>query len=123
MYAIRSYYAQHYRDARILTIYEGTSGIQALDLVGRKILRNEGRAAQALLAEIESCIGELTANPALAELGQRLAQALQQAQRALQWLLHSGAQSATAAGAISYPLLMLMGYLCRITSYNVCYTK
>jgi len=104
--------AQHYRDARILTIYEGTSGIQALDLVGRKILRNEGRAAQALLAEIESCIGELTANPALAELGQRLAQALQQAQRALQWLLHSGAQSATAAGAISYPLLMLMGYLC-----------
>ncbi len=46
--------AQHLRDARITTIYEGTTGIQALDLVGRKILRDEGAAVDALVAEIRS---------------------------------------------------------------------
>lgn len=46
--------AQHYRDAKITTIYEGTTGIQALDLVGRKILRDEGQAAFELLAEMST---------------------------------------------------------------------
>ncbi|MCY3988301.1 MAG: acyl-CoA dehydrogenase family protein, partial [Gammaproteobacteria bacterium] len=50
--------AQHYRDARIITIYEGTSGIQAGDLVGRKIIRDKGRALGELLEEI----GETLAN-------------------------------------------------------------
>ena len=44
--------AQHLRDARITTIYEGTTGIQALDLVGRKILRDEGAAVDALVTEM-----------------------------------------------------------------------
>lgn len=46
--------AQHYRDAKITTIYEGTTGIQALDLIGRKILRDEGQAAFELLAEMST---------------------------------------------------------------------
>ena len=45
--------AQHYRDAKITTIYEGTTGIQALDLIGRKILRDEGLAAFELLSEMK----------------------------------------------------------------------
>ena len=48
--------AQHLRDARITTIYEGTTGIQANDLVGRKIGREQGRTALALLAEIEKML-------------------------------------------------------------------
>ncbi len=46
--------AQHFRDARITTIYEGTTGIQSLDLVGRKILRDQGRAAGELVADIRA---------------------------------------------------------------------
>ena len=52
--------AQHYRDARILTIYEGTTAIQANDLVGRKTARDGGAAAQALLAQIDQTIAALT---------------------------------------------------------------
>ena len=44
--------AQHLRDARITTIYEGTTGIQAMDLVGRKIAREGGATARAWLAEV-----------------------------------------------------------------------
>src|SRR6185369_3740519 len=48
--------AQHYRDARILPIYEGTTAIQANDLVGRKTARDGGAAAQVLLAQIDQTI-------------------------------------------------------------------
>jgi 3-(methylthio)propanoyl-CoA dehydrogenase len=51
--------AQHYRDARILPIYEGTTAIQANDLVGRKTVRDGGQAAQALLAQIDETIAAL----------------------------------------------------------------
>ena len=48
--------AQHMRDARILPIYEGTTGIQALDFVGRKILHDEGRAMKSLLADMRATV-------------------------------------------------------------------
>ncbi|SAL02189.1 acyl-CoA dehydrogenase [Caballeronia calidae] len=51
--------AQHYRDARILTIYEGTTAIQANDLIGRKTLRDGGAAARAILAEIDETLAAL----------------------------------------------------------------
>ncbi|GGB78432.1 acyl-CoA dehydrogenase [Marinobacterium zhoushanense] len=104
--------AQHYRDARILTIYEGTTGIQALDLVGRKILRNQGAAVNALLDEIEECSRELAATPELSVLNRHLVKALDEARQAVGWLLDKGAQSADAPGAVSVPFMMLMGYLC-----------
>ena len=53
--------AQHYRDARILAIYEGTNGIQALDLVGRKFLRDGGKAMVALIADMEKSAAQLAA--------------------------------------------------------------
>jgi hypothetical protein len=58
--------AQYYRDAKILTIYEGTTAIQANDLVGRKTARDGGQTAQAIAAQIEKTEGELaraTASP------------------------------------------------------------
>ena len=53
--------AQHYRDARITPIYEGTNGIQALDLLGRKLMRDRGAAAHALIAEMRGLAGLSTA--------------------------------------------------------------
>ncbi len=52
--------AQHFRDARITTIYEGTSSIQAQDLVGRKIIRDNGKAIGELIGEINQTIAELS---------------------------------------------------------------
>src|SRR5438045_9330334 len=51
--------AQHLRDARITTIYEGTTGIQANDLVGRKLARDEGRAARAVAGAIRETLAAL----------------------------------------------------------------
>jgi alkylation response protein AidB-like acyl-CoA dehydrogenase len=53
--------AQFYRDARIAPIYEGTNGIQAMDLLGRKVLRDEGTAAQALIQSISATVNSLAA--------------------------------------------------------------
>ena len=52
--------AQHYRDARITSIYEGTNGIQAQDLVGRKVIRDNGKAIRELIGEINQTIAELS---------------------------------------------------------------
>jgi len=52
--------AQYLRDARITTIYEGTTGIQANDLVGRKTARDDGATARAVIAEIEKTATQLT---------------------------------------------------------------
>ena len=69
--------AQHYRDARILTIYEGTTAIQANDLVGRKTLRDGGELAKNLLAQVTATAAELisSGNAELVAIGQRLAAA------------------------------------------------
>ncbi len=53
--------AQHMRDARILPIYEGTNGIQALDFIGRKCLRDGGQAVKVLLAEMQATVDQLAA--------------------------------------------------------------
>src|SRR6266536_980466 len=55
--------AQHYRDARIITIYEGTTGIQANDLIGRKTARDGGKTALAVIAEMQKLDGELGKQP------------------------------------------------------------
>ena len=65
--------AQHYRDARIAPIYEGTNGIQALDLVGRKLRLNGGATLRRLCAEMAATADTLSGDPALAAVGQRLA--------------------------------------------------
>jgi len=102
--------AQHYRDARILTIYEGTTGIQALDLVGRKTLSDRGAALESLLQEIETDLQSLSdANPQLVEA---MRQALTSGQQARDWLLENGAKDPAAAGAGSVSMMMLLGYLC-----------
>ncbi|MBY4675122.1 acyl-CoA dehydrogenase C-terminal domain-containing protein [Marinobacterium arenosum] len=104
--------AQHYRDARILTIYEGTTGIQALDLVGRKTLLNNGELLAELLAEIEQTVVALEGSEQLSALGGALRTALTGGQQARQWLLDNAPADRDAAGSVSVNFMMLFGYLC-----------
>ncbi len=104
--------AQHYRDARILTIYEGTTGIQALDLVGRKTLMNKGEALADLLTEIEETVVALEGEAAFAEQGKALREALEAGQGARAWLLENAEADPAAAGAVSVHFMMLFGFLC-----------
>jgi alkylation response protein AidB-like acyl-CoA dehydrogenase len=101
--------AQHFRDARITTIYEGTTGIQANDLVGRKILRDKGAALAALLADLRATDAELAPHADLATIRQAHADGCAAVEAAGRWLaVHAGDSPATP-GAASYHMLMLLG--------------
>ena len=106
--------AQHLRDARITTIYEGTTGIQANDLVGRKVGREQGRTAFALIAEMEKILATLPTSKHvhLSAIGDRLASAIAPLKEATQWIsqAYAGNPAAVAAGSVYY--LKLMGITC-----------
>jgi alkylation response protein AidB-like acyl-CoA dehydrogenase len=106
--------AQYLRDARITAIYEGTTGIQANDLVGRKIARDGGAAAQALLATIQRFEGELAeaGDPDLLAIGGALAAGVGALGDSVRWILdtYRGDPRAVHAGAV--PFLELMGVVC-----------
>jgi alkylation response protein AidB-like acyl-CoA dehydrogenase len=91
--------AQHLRDARIAAIYEGTNGIQAGDLVGRKLGRDKGEAARELFAEIAASLGDFTG--ATTGLRQPLADGLIALEDATAWLVEAEPAFA-AAGAVPY---------------------
>jgi alkylation response protein AidB-like acyl-CoA dehydrogenase len=103
--------AQHYRDARITTIYEGTTAIQANDLVGRKTLSNNGEVLASLLADIGETAGQLRQNDELAPLGTALQEACAAGDESRQWLLGHAAENRNVAGAAGVNYLMLLGYL------------
>jgi hypothetical protein len=98
--------AQHYRDARIITIYEGTTGIQANDLVGRKTARDAGAAAIAVLAEMEKLDGELSrqSGPEFAAIRRELAAAVTALRTVVEWVVktYGGDPRAVHAGAVPY---------------------
>jgi hypothetical protein len=101
--------AQHQRDARILPIYEGTNGIQALDLVGRKILNDKGAAMTDMIADMEHDLahlgGQLTSMQA-----QHMQASIQALQDSYQTLLAT-TEDPLLPGAISFDMLMLAGYV------------
>ncbi len=103
--------AQHLRDARITTIYEGTTAIQANDLVNRKILRDKGAFARQLLGDITALAAELSAgaDANLRAVGTRLAAAAASASLAVDWLVTDGAENPQLAAAAAVPMLELMG--------------
>ncbi len=98
--------AQHLRDARISTIYEGTTGIQANDLVGRKVGREAGATMKALVAEMRRfCAGLAGADDAtLRAIASRMARALESLERATDWIVavHATDPGAVAAGSVYY---------------------
>ncbi|WP_404381761.1 acyl-CoA dehydrogenase [Caenispirillum salinarum] len=96
--------AQYYRDARIAPIYEGTNGIQANDLVFRKVARDKGAAAASCIAEMHETVK--TAEGDLAYMGETLAEGIDSLQKATDALV--GADPVTVAAA-AYPYLRLFG--------------
>jgi alkylation response protein AidB-like acyl-CoA dehydrogenase len=103
--------AQYLRDARITTIYEGTTGIQANDLVGRKIVRDGGQAAFALIGAISQVRQELSRshNPHLGSLGRSLERGIQALDQAVRYVVEHGRDDIRTAQAGAEPLLNLMG--------------
>ena len=96
--------AQYYRDARILPIYEGTNGIQALDLLGRKLLRDQGAAVRDLIAELRHGLPRAdTASPQIAALRPPLTEAIDCLERTTGWLLQAGAESLAKGAAAATP--------------------
>ncbi|WP_019833105.1 acyl-CoA dehydrogenase C-terminal domain-containing protein [Sphingomonas sp. PR090111-T3T-6A] len=106
---IREYGMEQYvRDARIAMIYEGTNGVQAMDLVGRKLPRHGGKAAMALFGLISADIAQAKDGPQ-AELAGHLEKAVGQLQAGALWLMQNGMKDPNNAGAAAYPLMTMMG--------------
>ncbi len=103
--------AQHYRDARILPIYEGTNGIQAIDLMGRKLAIGKGKAVRELVAEIFPTASALkSADDAwLHTIGARLEAGLAAVQSATGWMLERRGHAQPDALAGATPYLKLLG--------------
>ena len=106
--------AQHFRDARILPIYEGTTAIQALDLIGRKVLMDGGVALESLLSDMAATANELSAssNADAQAFGASFAQAVDKARAAKEWLLTNAPSEKELSQAVCFDMLMAMGYLC-----------
>jgi alkylation response protein AidB-like acyl-CoA dehydrogenase len=100
---------QFVRDARIAMIYEGANGIQAIDLVGRKLPRDGGRALQAFFAEVSGYIKDKGADEALAPYVKPLGQALGELQQATMWLMQNALSNPDNAGAGSNDYMHLFG--------------
>jgi len=106
--------AQHLRDARITTIYEGTTAIQANDFVGRKILRDQGKAFADLCEDMTQTSRTLTehTDPDLQRLGAQLAEGINTLKRTVDWLLTQNSSDSSDLSAVffgSVPLLMMAG--------------
>ena len=103
--------AQHLRDARILPIYEGTNGIQARDLVGRKVAKDGGETMLALVAEMQALAGELEAAPGddLAAIRDGVVASAEALADATRWVAQSVKQDLVTALAGSVPFLRLAG--------------
>ena len=100
---------QYVRDVRIAQIYEGTNGVQGMDLVGRKLAMNGGRALQAFLKLVADEVAEAKDVEKLAAFAQALEKASGQLQAATMWLMQNAMQNPENAGAGAVPYMHLMG--------------
>jgi hypothetical protein len=104
--------AQYYRDARILTIYEGTTAIQANDLIGRKTLRDGGAVAKAVAAQVRATVAVLEQRNSVAAraMAKRLAEAVQAYEEVVSYVVANTRSSIKEVFAGSVPYLMMAGY-------------
>lgn len=102
--------SQFLRDSRIAMIYEGTNGVQALDLVGRKLGQHGGRAVMGFLAELDAFVAENQGSAELAPFLEALASAKAQLQEGALWLMQNGMADFDNAGAASHDFLQLFGF-------------
>ena len=110
-YIVDSGMEQFVRDARISMIYEGANGVQAMDLVGRKLGAGGGRAVQALFAVLDAECAEATDDAAVKDVSERLAKATGELKAATMWFLQHGMTDRNAVGAGAYAYMTLMGHV------------
>ena len=102
--------AQHYRDARIAAIYEGTTAIQANDLVGRKLVRDNGHGFGELMSEIQATIDECDSEE-LKVMASKLSEAKMDAESAAQFIMEHSREP-VLMGGVAVNFLMQLGYVC-----------
>jgi alkylation response protein AidB-like acyl-CoA dehydrogenase len=101
--------SQYLRDSRIAMIYEGANGVQALDLVGRKLAADGGRALTRFFADLDACAAALRGDAALQPFADGVARAKAELQEATMWLMQNGFANPDNAGAASSDYLHLFG--------------
>lgn len=103
--------AQHFRDSRILPIYEGTNGIQANDLIGRKILREDGESVEEYLEELDALINGLNdrGGDDFASIRKHLAGGIDVLRQAVDWILNTGEENRPAVDAGAAYFLKMFG--------------
>ena len=103
--------AQHYRDARITTIYEGTTGIQAADLVRRKLLGDGGGLIRQVISTIQTDVARVSSNDGkeISEICTAMREALSRLEGATEWILESATRNPRLPFAASFHYLMLWG--------------
>ena len=101
--------SQYLRDARITPIYEGTTGIQANDLIGRKIARDGGRVAQGVMEEMRAVASALVAAPSLGGVGSSLAAGVASLEAGIRFVVENYARDVRRVSVGAVPLLRLFG--------------
>ncbi len=101
--------AQYLRDARITPIYEGTTGIQANDLIGRKLARDGGRAAQTVIADMRGVAKELAAVPNLSQSAAVFSGAIDSLELAMRFVVQNYAADIRSVSVGAVPMLKLFG--------------
>lgn len=101
--------SQYVRDARITMIYEGANGVQAMDLVGRKLAKNGGRAVQALFALVDQECAAAKKKPTLTDIATQLEKANGELKAATMWFMQNGMANPNNVGAGAHHYMHLMG--------------
>lgn len=104
--------SQFVRDARIAMIYEGTNGVQAMDLCGRKLGANGGAAIQAFFALVKREIAEAKDHAVLGVLAEKLGKALAEQQAATLWFMQNAMANPNNLGAGAHNYMHVMGIVC-----------
>ena len=108
-YIVENGMEQFVRDARIAMIYEGANGVQAMDLVGRKLAANGGRAVQAFFAMVDAECEAAKADAALAPLAEKLAKSNAELKASTLWLMQNAMANPNNAGAGAHHYMHIMG--------------
>ena len=101
--------SQFVRDARIAMIYEGANGVQAMDLVGRKLAQNGGRAVQAFFALVDADCAAAKGKPELASLAAAVEAANGELKAATMWFMANGMANPNQVGAGAHHYMHIMG--------------
>ncbi|MBR9805109.1 acyl-CoA dehydrogenase [bacterium] len=103
--------AQYMRDARITGIYEGTNGIQAMDLAGRKFTQDGGKMFEMMMAEITESLASMSAEGAVGDIKTAIASSIEELKTTADWIMSNTKTDINALGTSAFNFLMQNGYV------------